>query len=111
MAKDLLTKILVKDPRKRIAIEEIKLHNFYLLGELLYKQTFENMGNINEYMLLVDDNEQYFDFDDLKDNDNIIINELNSHDFNSTEKMIKNYEVKTQKEQKQLNDEKNQNKN
>jgi 5'-AMP-activated protein kinase catalytic alpha subunit len=40
VAKDLLCKILVKDPRKRITIEEIKLHNFYLLGELLYKQTF-----------------------------------------------------------------------
>ena len=52
VAKDLLCKILVKDPRKRITIEEIKQHNFYLLGELLYKQTLESFGPIKEYDLL-----------------------------------------------------------
>ena len=60
VAKDLLSRILVKDPRKRITIEEIKNHNFYLFGELLYKQTFESMGNFNEYMFLVD-NDKYID--------------------------------------------------
>ena len=51
IAKDLLKKILVKDPRKRITIEEIKQHNFYLLGEILYKQTFESFGPLKEYEL------------------------------------------------------------
>ena len=85
VAKDLLCKILVKDPKKRITIEEIKLHNFYLLGELLYKQTFENMGNMNDFMYIVDnDEEKYIDFDELKMNDNKYL-ELE-------EEILKNYE-------------------
>ena len=48
VARDLLMKILVKDPEKRITIDEIKQHNFYLLGELLYKQTFESSGPMND---------------------------------------------------------------
>ena len=51
IAKDLLKKILVKDPKKRITIEEIKQHNFYLMGEILYKQTFESFGPLKEYEL------------------------------------------------------------
>jgi len=62
VAKDLLKKILVKDPRKRITIEEIKQHNFYLLGEILYNQTFESFGPLKEYELL------YIE-DELKKND------------------------------------------
>ena len=85
VAKDLLCKILVKDPKKRITIEEIKLHDFYLLGELLYKQTFENIGNMNDFMYIVDNNEEkYIDFDDLKINDNKYL-ELE-------QEILKNYE-------------------
>ena len=51
VARDLLMKILVKDPEKRITIDEIKQHNFYLLGELLYKQTFESSGPMNDIEL------------------------------------------------------------
>jgi serine/threonine protein kinase len=35
---DILHKILVSDPLKRISIEEIKNHEFYLKGEQLYKE-------------------------------------------------------------------------
>ena len=88
IAKDLLSKILVKDPTKRITIEEIKCHNFYLLGELLYKQTFENMGNINELMILNDGNDNLMDSDALKSNDTEVhVPYLNSED------VIKNYEL------------------
>ena len=91
VAKDLLCKILVKDPRKRITIEEIKLHNFYLLGELLYKQTFENMGSINDYLFLVDDKEKFIDYEDLKDKD---IEEivLNNNYLNLNDKILKKYQ-------------------
>ena len=91
VAKDLLCKILVKDPKKRITIDEIKSHNFYLLGELLYKQTFENKRNINEYMLLVDEDEKYIEIDDLKDSDinNIMIENYN---VSSEEKNLKSKE-------------------
>ena len=92
VAKDLLCKILVKDPKKRITIEEIKLHNFYLLGELLDKQTFENMGSINDYLFLVDDNDndRYLNNNEIKDKDieDIILN----NNINYDEKILKNYE-------------------
>ena len=105
VAKDLLCKILVKDPKKRITIEEIKVHNFYLLGELLYRQTFENKGNMDEYMLLLDENEKFIEIEDIKDLDqndddvNYIIMEKNN--VNSKESISKNNE-NTQKEQKIL---------
>ena len=90
VAKDLLCKILVKDPRKRITIDEIKLHNFYLLGELLYKQTFENKGNIND-MLFMNEDEKYIDIDDLSDSGiNNIVSEKNKNNINSEEKLLTN---------------------
>ncbi len=109
VAKDLLCKILVKDPKKRITIEEIKLHNFYLLGELLYRQTFENKGNINEYMLLVDEDEKYIDFEDIKntDSNNIL---MDKNMIFLEEKNSKNYENSLRDEkieiEEKINDEK-----
>ena len=109
VAKDLLCKILVKDPKKRITIEEIKLHNFYLLGELLYRQTFENKGNINEYMLLVDEDEKYIDFEDIKntDSNNIL---MDKNMIFLEEKNQKNYENSLRDEkieiEEKINDEK-----
>ncbi len=75
VAKDLLKKILVKDPKKRITIDEIKQHNFYLLGELLYKQTFEGPTGLKDYELFfMDDKKDYFDkgsyFEEFKRNEN-----------------------------------------
>ena len=89
VAKDLLSRILVKDPRKRITIEEIKNHNFYLFGELLYKQTFESMGNFNEYVFLVD-NDKYID--ELKNSDKKEENSLNKKYMELQEEILKNYE-------------------
>lgn len=40
MAKDLLKKILVPDPRKRITIPEIKKHPFYLKGKEIFESNF-----------------------------------------------------------------------
>ena len=71
ITKDLLTKILVKDPKKRIKIEEIKQHSFYLLGELLFKQTFENYGDFKDYdLFVIEDKNNLFNNDSfIKDND------------------------------------------
>ena len=70
-AKSLLKKILVKDPRKRITIEEIKMEKFYLLGEIIYKQTFENLGNfdLNEYIYCIDDKDKFYYFNEFLKND------------------------------------------
>ena len=39
-AKDLIKRILVPDPRKRITIEEIKKHPFYLKGQDIFEKNF-----------------------------------------------------------------------
>ncbi|MCQ2819455.1 MAG: protein kinase [archaeon] len=38
LAKDLMKKILVTDPEKRIKLEEIKNHKFYLLGKTIFEK-------------------------------------------------------------------------
>ena len=45
---DILKKILVSDPLKRITIEEIKKHEFYLKGERIYNEKFSEKKNNNE---------------------------------------------------------------
>ena len=85
-AKDLLMQILVKDPQKRIKIEEIKQHNFYLLGELMYKQTFENNVGFKDYGLL------FLDNNDFLENDSIIKDKKDYMD------LLKDDESKKEKE-------------
>jgi serine/threonine protein kinase len=90
-AKSLLKKILVKDPRRRITIEEIKMEKFYLLGEIIYKQTFENLGNfdLNEYIYCIDDKDKFYNFNEyLKSDSNDNLLEKEYLYFN--EKMKKN---------------------
>ena len=41
LAKDIMKRILVKDPEKRIKIEEIKEHEFYLIGKSLFEKKFD----------------------------------------------------------------------
>ena len=41
-SKDLISKILVTDPEKRISIKEIKKHPFYIKGKKLFDKKFEN---------------------------------------------------------------------
>lgn len=43
MSKDLLNKIIETKPEKRIKIEEIKKHQFYLLGKKLYDKKFNKI--------------------------------------------------------------------
>ena len=102
VARDLLSKILVKDPRKRITIEEIKQHNFYLLGELLYKQTFESFGPIKEYDLF---------FTEEKSNKNSFMNEFKKNErdeeekkYNESIKISEDKETKKEKEKNKKNE-------
>ena len=43
VSKDLLKKIIETDPEKRIKIEEIKEHPFYLMGKKCYEKKFKKM--------------------------------------------------------------------
>ena len=63
LAKDIMKKILVTNPEKRIKIPQIKKHKFYLMGKKLYNKKF----NINEE---VDDVEDSNDFEEEKINNN-----------------------------------------
>ena len=45
---DILQRILVSDPLKRITIEEIKDHEFYLKGERIFRNKFEEIKRENE---------------------------------------------------------------
>ena len=40
LAKDIMKRILVTDPEKRIKLEEIKEHKFYLMGKKLFERKF-----------------------------------------------------------------------
>ena len=42
LVKDMMRKILVTDPEKRITLEEIKKHPFYLLGKAAYTKQFSS---------------------------------------------------------------------
>ena len=44
-AKNLLEKIIVRDPKERISINEIKRHPFYLMGKNIYLKKYGNIRN------------------------------------------------------------------
>ena len=45
ISKDIIIKILNPDPEKRITIEEIKNHNFYLMGKILCTIDYDSIEN------------------------------------------------------------------
>ena len=84
-ARDLLKRILVKDPNKRIKIEDIKKHKFYLMGQKIYRNKFRLNEN-NDYSYIKSNNfnekanqlfiefnkEHYKNYDDKKNNKDIL---------------------------------------
>ena len=80
MSKDLLNKIIENEPEKRIKIEEIKKHPFYLLVKKLYNKKF-NKRKINSSKEL-----------NYKDDKN----EINIHTQNSNERNNSKKEKKQQ---------------
>ena len=65
VAKDIMKKILVTNPEKRIKIPQIKKHKFYLMGQKLYNRKF----NINDEENEVEDINNN-DFEEEKINNN-----------------------------------------
>ena len=50
IAKDLLQKIIVREPKKRITIKQIKKHPFFLMGKDIYMKKFKGRkNNTNTY--------------------------------------------------------------
>ena len=108
-AKDLIKKILVTDPNKRITIPEIKKHPFYLNGKELFEQDFsiyqitkDNNENNSSYNHI--DLNQILDTPELKENvelsyienkENIEDNKINKEKNESNkERKIKEIEIK-----------------
>ena len=57
ISKDIITKLLIKDPNKRINIKQIKSHPFYLKGKKKYES---NLGIINKSKILTNFTERSF---------------------------------------------------
>ena len=83
ISKDLLNRIIETNPDKRIKIEEIKKHPFYLLGKKIYERKFKK-EKINSA------NELNYDINKNKDKDKDIDKEINKYIQKSDEKEKKN---------------------
>ena len=79
LSKDLIKKILVTNPDKRITIKEIKKHPFFLKGKTLYKQEFSFTRFPMELLIDDDDDISYKPIKTENDDKN-----NKNYDFNST---------------------------
>ena len=86
LSKDLLKKIIETNPEKRIKIEEIKEHPFYLLGKKLYDKKFKKL-KINSTKEL--------NFE-LNNNKNILIQNSNEKEKNNTRQQLFSEYIKTE---------------
>ena len=81
---DILKKILVSDPEKRITIDEIKKHEFYLIGEKIYNEKLNQKENDNQ----IKDNKKTDKINNNNDNINNI-NNKNNDNINNIKNNIK----------------------
>ena len=73
-SKDLLKRILVLDPEKRISIKEIKKHPFYIKGKELFEKNFTIYQVTSDDIIDSDDSSYLYDFKYI--NENSFINNL-----------------------------------
>ena len=123
-AKDLMKKILVTDPDKRITIPEIKKHPFYLSGKNLFEQDFNiyqiNKDNSEDNLSYNIDLNQILDTPELKENielsnienkENVENNNIKEKNKDKKEKdkerKIKEIEIKLNNKIKDKKDESN----
>ena len=123
-AKDLMKKILVTDPDKRITIPEIKKHPFYLSGKNLFEQDFSiyqiNKDNSEDNLSYNIDLNQILDTPELKENielsnienkENVENNNIKEKNKDKKEKdkerKIKEIEIKLNNKIKDKKDENN----
>ena len=57
LSKDLINKIIVQDPSKRITLEEIKKHEFYLKGKEIFFKRFPELVEKKNVNKVINDNE------------------------------------------------------
>ena len=78
-SKDLLKKILVKNPLNRITIKEIKKHPFYLKGKYIFEKNFTIYQINTDDMSNSEDSEFFYDFKNM--NENYLVNNLLYYDI------------------------------
>ncbi len=103
--KSLLKKILVNDPNKRIKIEEIKKHPFYIQGKNIFKILHPNLFKDNSKQIIKNNNSNNNINDENKNSSNIIINGRSENSNKNNEYKINNYITfsdRTQNENKLL---------
>ena len=83
LSKDIMNKILVTDPMKRITIQQIKNHNFYLLGKKIYNERFHlDFDDIELERKSYTANPTYENITPTDNNHNIDYNELINIGYN-----------------------------
>ena len=92
LCKDLIKKILVTDPNKRITIKEIKKHNFYLQGKEVYNNMF-NIKNKNKMKFKKHNSDNYLTNINIKNINNI--NEIKDNNNNDNSNNNNNGILKT----------------
>ena len=80
---NLLKKILVKDPEKRIKMDQIKKHRFYLLGENVFDKLHKTSDIIESNRTLSNFNIKIKDSNIIKNN---CLNEKSENDINDIQK-------------------------
>ena len=83
MSRDMITKLLVKDPNKRISIKQIKMHPFYLKGKQKYELDFGIINKTKNISTLTE--RSFFKSINNKQKENENENEKNDNKVNENE--------------------------
>ena len=105
---DILQKILVSDPLQRITIDEIKNHPFYLKGEKIFRNKFEEKQNDEEVQTNKNEKKEKKEKDKEKSKEKEIKDEkkeTKTEDNSKKEIKQENKEIKNENDKKELKDE------
>ena len=105
---DILQKILVSDPLQRITIDEIKNHPFYLKGEKIFRNKFEEKQNDEEVQTNKNEKKEKKEKEKSKDKEKEIKDEkkeTKTEDNSKKEIKQENKEIKNENDKKELKDE------
>ena len=93
MARDIISKLLIKDPNKRISIRQVKMHPFYLKGKKKFELDF---GIINKSKLITNLTERSFcksNGGEKMENENKETERNYMHDYVDVAKRLSNYSI------------------
>ena len=103
---DILQKILVSDPLQRITIDEIKNHPFYLKGEKIFRNKFEEKQNDEEVQTNKNEKKEKKEKEKSKEKEvKDEKKETKTEDNSKKEIKQENKEIKNENDKKELKDE------